>query len=238
MKHPALALTTLASLLLSASAVHAHFEKRNDRNGGHWDDGGFYHCHEPQCIPTRNRNDMRLLNNRLSNVNEDIYFLEEDWPHWLELSGCKTARTVVLESTSRIPVTWTNPRNCEIREGQWIDAYTGEEYTRAGQLEVDHLIPPVYANAANGWQWNNQKRAQFANDPLNLAPVSRATHNKKGDRSIGRWRPDEAFLCEYAQGWRDVAEKYELDLFAQDRSRINTILKDCVVGESEAVEPQ
>lgn len=238
MKHPALAFVTCASLLLAGPAAVAHFDKPTDRNGGHWDDGGFYHCHEPQCRPTANRNGLRRMNQRLTNVNEDLYFLAEDWPHWLPLSGCKTARTVVLESSSRVPVTWTNPRACEIREGLWIDSYTGEEYTRAGEMEVDHIIPPVYANAANGWQWDNQKRAQFANDPLNLAPVARETHRKKGDRSIGRWRPAEEFQCEYAQSWRDVAEKYDLDLFGQDKSRLNSILKDCNVGESQAVEPQ
>ncbi len=238
MKHPVLAFTALASLLFCAMVVQAHYDKPTDRNGGHWDDGGFYHCHEPQCVPTGNRSDLRRLGSRMSNTDEDLYWVAEDWPFWLPLAGCKTARTVVLESTSRVPVTWTNPRQCEIREGLWVDSYTGEEYTRAGQLEVDHLIPPLYANAANGWQWDNQKRSQFANDPLNLAPVSRDTHRRKSERSIGRWRPDESFLCEYAQGWRDVAAKYDLDLFAQDQSRINTILKDCNVGESQSVDPQ
>lgn len=238
MKHPVLALATCTGLLLSGMTAQAHFDKPTDRNGGHWDDGGFYHCHEPQCVPTGNRSDFRRLSGRLSNVNDDLYWVAEDWPHWLVLSGCKTARTVVLESTSRVPVTWTNPRQCEIREGLWIDNYTGEEYTRAGALEVDHIIPPVYANAANGWQWNNQKRAQFANDPLNLAPVSRETHRRKRDRSIGRWQPEEAYRCEYAQAWLDVSEKYELDLFAQDKSRINTILKDCDTDSRQSVDEQ
>jgi hypothetical protein len=236
MKHPVPALATLAGLLLAAVAAKAHYDKPTDRNGGHWDDGGYYHCHEPQCVPTANRNQFRRFGTRLSNNDEDLYYVKEDWPHWLELSGCKTARTVVLESTSRVPVTWTNPRQCEIREGLWVDAYTGEEYTRAGQLEVDHIIPPVYANAANGWQWDNQKRAQFANDPLDLAPVARETHRKKRERSIGRWRPDDAFLCEYAQGWNDVATKYDLDLFGQDKSRINTILKDCDTDAQQSVD--
>ena len=110
-------------------------------------------------------------------------------------------RTAVLENTSRVPVTWTNPRQCEIREGLWIDEYTGEEITRAGAMEVDHIIPPVYANASDGYQWDQGKRAQFANDPFNLIPVSRETHRKKRERSIGAWRPRDEFQCEYAQAW-------------------------------------
>lgn len=235
MKHLLTAsISTLGALLLAGSA-QAHFEKPLDRNGGHWDAGGFYHCHEPQCRQAPNRRDIRRLRS-LSNLTEDLLYLPEDWPHWLVLSGCKTSRTVVLENTSRAPVTWTNPRECELREGLWADTWTGKEYTRAAQLEVDHIISPQYANAANGYQWDDQKRAQFANDPLNLAPVARDTHRRKGQRGIGRWQPAKEYQCEYAQAWKDVAEKYDLDLFAQDRSRMNTILKDCDTQSGQNVE--
>jgi hypothetical protein len=233
MKRLAAPLSALATLLLAATA-QAHYDKPLDRNGGHWDSGGFYHCHESRCRQAPNRHDRRRLS--LSNVSEDLLYLEEDWPHWLILSGCRTSRTAVLESTSRAPVTWTNPRQCELREGLWLDTYTGKEYSRAAQLEVDHIIPPQYANAANGYQWDDQKRAQFANDPLNLAPVARETYRRKGQRGIGRWQPEKAFQCEYAQAWKDVADKYDLELFAQDRSRMNSILKDCNVQSGQNIE--
>lgn len=235
MKHPVLVSSALA-LLLAGTAARAHLDKPLDRNGGHWDPGGFYHCHEPQCVPAPNRQEFRRLAGRMSNVTEDLYYLREDWPYWLDLAGCKNARTVVLENTSRSPVTWTNPRQCEIREGLWMDEYTGKEYSRAGELEVDHIISPQYANAANGYQWNDQKRAQFANDPLNLAPVARDTHRRKAQRGIGRWQPAKEFQCEYAQAWKDVSEKYDLDLFAQDASRMNTILKGCDSSDRRSVE--
>ena len=75
---------------------------------------------------------------------------------------------------------------------------------------------------------------QFANDPLNLIPVSRDVHRKKRERPIGNWRPPEdAFHCEYAAAWRDVSAKYDLDLFARDRSRVNTILQDCDIPERD-----
>lgn len=219
---------TILGLLLAAPTL-AHYDKPFDRNGGHWDYSGNYHCHDPEppCEPAPPRYSLRFGGTRLTNRVEDLYYLKEDWPHWLELQGCRTARTVVLQATSKEPVTWTNPRQCEIREGLWVDEYTGEEYTRAAALEVDHIIPPVYANASNGYQWDDQKRARFANDPLNLIPVSRETHRRKRDRGIGSWRPRDEFLCEYAQAWKDVSDEYELDLFGRDRGRMNSILENC-----------
>lgn len=226
----------LAGALLASSASLGHFEKPVDRNGGHWDQGGNYHCHDPGCRPAPSRFEFarRTLTNRV----EDLHYLQEDWPHWLLLSGCKTSRTVVLESTSRAPVTWTNPRECELREGLWEDPYTGEEYTRAAQLEVDHIVSPVYANASNGYQWDDNTRAQFANDPLNLVPVSRESHRRKRQRSIGDWQPREAFECEYAQAWKDVSEKYDLDLYARDISRMNRILDGCEPVDGRSIEEE
>jgi hypothetical protein len=230
--HPVLLGT--ASLLYVA-ATQAHIDKPFDQNGGHWDNQGFYHCHLDGCVPTADRN--RYRSRPLSNNQRDLYFLEEDWPFPEIAEGCKTMRTVVLENTSRVPVTWTNPRQCEIREGLWIDEYTGEEFTRAAALEVDHIIPRMYANATNGYQWDYGKRVQFANDPYNLIPVGRETARKKRDRGIGQWRPpNEAFLCDYAQAWKDISEKYDLDLINSDTGRMNNILKDCVTESSQTLE--
>jgi hypothetical protein len=240
---PALSPALLAALLIGSQLASAHELKPYDLNGGHWDDAGFYHCHLSNCVPTASRNQFR--SRAFTNPRDiDLYYLKEDWPYWLAPDGgCKTMRTIVLESTSKVPVTYSNPRQCEVREGLWVDEYTGEEYTRAGALEIDHIVPPKYANASNGYQWDLNKRAQFANDPINLIPVGRDTARKKNERSIGDWRPREEFTCEYAKNWRQVAEKYDLDLFARDTSRINSLLEKCgedvgpAVQEEAAVAP-
>lgn len=222
-------------VLLAGTAAQAHEEKQYDKNGGHWDDYGNYHCHIDGCIETSSRNSYR--SRAFSNPRDmELYYLQEDWPYWQLVTNCKTARTYVLEQTSKVPVTWTNPRQCEIREGLWVDEYTGEEFTRAAALEVDHIIPPMYANASNGYQWELGKRAEFANDPFNLIPVGRDTHRKKRDRGIASWEPREEFQCEYAATWKQIAEKYDLDLFARDTSRMNRILDECEESVGPTVE--
>ncbi len=222
------------SSLVPASAG-AHYDKGTDRNGGHWDSFGYYHCHQANCRQAPDRNDlMPSSRSRLSNRDEDLFYLEEDWPHWIVTGDCQTVRTQILVATSEVPVTYTNPRQCEVRMGKWTDPYTGDIFDRAARLEIDHIIPPMYANASNGYQWDDNKRMQFANDPLNLIAVGRDIHDKKRDRGIGNWRPpQEGFHCDYAIAWRDVALKYDLDLFARDRSRMNDILDECDAPESE-----
>jgi len=232
--NPLVAAFMTAGLLSLSSGAAAHLDKEFDRNGGHWDDAGFYHCHLDGCVPGPNRNQFR---SRARNRNDyDIYFLDVDWPQRIPVQGCKTARTVALENTSQVPVTWTNPRQCEIREGLWIDEYTGEQFTRAAQMDVDHVITPQYANSANGYQWDYNKRASFTNDPENLIPVSRETAREKRQRSIGEWQPREEFACEYATVWQGIAMRYDLDLFARDANRIKEILERCNEGTGGGVQ--
>jgi len=180
----------LTGLLLAGSTALAHFDKPVDRNGGHWDQGGSYHCHEANCRPAPHRYTRRGLLS-LTNRAEDLWYLEEDWPHWLLLSGCKTSRTVVLENTSRAPVTWTNPRQCELREGLWEDPYSGDEYTRAAQLEVDHIKPV-------------RTHPHLAFDPANLQALAPACHTKKTRIECGHPAP---IITPERQAWgKAVAE--------------------------------
>ena len=226
---------SLLTLCLSPLTAFAHLEKNIDLNGGHYDYYGEYHCHQQDCrqAPSRYSFSTRLKTSINTRDQEDFYN-KDDWPHWMMVSQCQTVRIQILEATSVVPVSWTNPRNCEIREGKWTDPYTGDEFVRAARLEIDHIIPLSYANAANGYQWDDQKRMQFANDPLNLIPVGRDINRKKRDRGIGSWRPpEENYHCEYAAAWRDVSTKYDLDLFVRDRSRVNNILEDCDIAERD-----
>lgn len=225
---------TLLLVLLSSCCVftaQAHQEKTYDKNGGHYDDSGNYHCHVAQiCVPTESRWETRRGILKPPRDSKLLYH-EDDWPYWEYMGqGCQDARNQLLVITSQVPVTFTNPRNCVVREGLWIDEYTGEEYTRAAQMDVDHIIPPIYANSSDGYRWDYQTRLSFSNDLINLIPVSRQSHRKKRDRAIGSWRPREEFECEYASAWLGIAEKYDLTLFSKDRSRISKILDKCGIG--------
>jgi endonuclease I len=126
-------------------------------------------------------------------------------------------------------VRFTNPRNCEVRTGEWFDEYTGETFTVAAQIDLDHVIPLRYAHNQGGDAWPAEKKIAFANDPANLVLTERGELRKKGDRGPSRYLPREEYRCDYARQWLAIAEKYDLRLASQDNNRITLLLRDCGV---------
>ena len=227
MKHPCLALFDLLALAaLAAPAAFAHVGNL-DRNGGHYY-GNSYHCHMPGCeYPdtfTRIGSERMVTNRR----EREKFFNTDDWNYELDADGdCQSTRQEVLVMTSRLPVRFTNPRNCVVRTGEWIDEYTGERFEVAMQLDVDHVIPLMYAHTHGGDRWPPGKKLQFANDPLNIVMVERREARRKRDRGPSRYLPREEFQCEYARLWEAIAEKYDLFIENRDRNAMNKILEGC-----------
>ena len=133
----------------------------------------------------------------------------------------------MLILTSRTEVKYTNPRNCVVRTGEWLDEYTGEIFTVAAQIDIDHVIPRMYAHTHGGDRWLPEKKLMFANDPLNMMLVERREIRRKRDRGPNRYLPREEFHCVYVQLWQAIAEKYNLQLEARDLSAISRIERDC-----------
>ena len=208
-----------------------------DENGGHYDPSGTsYHCHMSVCQQpdtfSRGGRDSFFFDND----SRGRFYNEADWPLFEgDRGNCRSTRQTILVITSRRPVSFTNPRECEARTGAWIDEYTGENYQVANQLELDHIIPRRYAHSHGGDRWPPGKKYAFANDPLNLILVERGQVGRKNDRGPSGFLPRDAYHCEYAQQWQQIADKYELRLNSRDQNRIRTILQDC--GEEAAPAP-
>lgn len=218
----------LTSALLCAGELSAH-PGALDRNGGHYSDtGGSYHCHMSTCEApdtfSRGGRDSFFLDQR----ERDKFYNAADWPFPEDLDGdCQNSRQEMLILTSQAPVTYTNPRNCQVRIGQWLDEYTGQTFTVATQLEMDHIIPPEYAHRHGGDRWPPGRKVMFANDPQNLIPVDRSEMRQKGDRGPARYLPREEYHCSYARQWEAIAEKYDLTLDRRDANHITRKLREC-----------
>ena len=199
-----------------------------DINGGHYD-GMSYHCHMPSCEEPdsfyRSGPDSVFQDPR----SREKFFNEIDWSVDHDFDGdCQTTRNEILVLTSLAEVRYTNPRNCEVRTGQWLDPLTGKTFTVAAQLALAHIIPPLYAHNQGGDAWPPQKKLAFANDPLNLLLTDRSEERKRRDRGPSRYLPDEEYQCSYARQWEAIAEKYDLRLENRDRARVRRILEECV----------
>ena len=113
-----------------------------------------------------------------------------------------------------------------MRTGQWLDEYTGETFEVAVKIEVDHVIPRMYAHTHGGDRWMPEQKLQFSNDPLNIMLVERREIRRKRDRGPSRYLPRDEFQCEYVNLWNQISEKYNLQLSASDRSTISRIKAD------------
>ncbi len=224
----ALPLLIAPAFLLISAELTAH-PGPLDQNGGHYDPSGTsYHCHMTNCAEpdtfTRGNRDSFMLDPST----RDRFYNEADWPLFEGSSGnCRSIRQTMLVITSRAPVSFTNPRECEARTGEWLDEYTGEVFNVAAQLELDHIIPRRYAHSHGGDRWPPQKKYEFANDPLNLVLVERREARRKSERGPTNYLPREEYQCEYAQQWLAIADKYDLRLNNRDSNRLNLILREC-----------
>tara|TARA_X000000950_G_scaffold135985_1_gene169117 strand:- start:126 stop:848 length:723 start_codon:yes stop_codon:yes gene_type:complete len=223
---------TFAAFTLAAGSPLAH-PGSLDLNGGHYF-GPSYHCHMTACeMPDsfstgRMRRDGVMTNYR----NREKFFNEDDWSYEEDFDeDCQSTRQEMLILTSRTEVKYTNPRNCVVRTGEWLDEYTGKIFTVAVQIDLDHVIPRMYAHTHGGDRWMLNKKIQFANDPLNLMLVEKREIRRKSDRGPSRYLPRDEFKCEYAQLWQAIAEKYDLQLESGDRNEIRRILEDCSADE-------
>ena len=200
-----------------------------DLNGGHyW--GQSYHCHMTACeMPDTFDFGRRSRDSLLTDYRKrEKFFNEDDWSFEQDFDGdCQSTRQEMLVITSRSDVRYTNPRNCVVRTGEWLDEYTGELFEVAVKLEVDHVIPRMYAHTHGGDRWMPEKKLQFANDPLNIMLVERREVKRKRDRGPSRYLPRDEFQCEYINLWDQISDKYNLQLSASDRSTISRMRDDC-----------
>ena len=201
-----------------------------DLNGGHyW--GQSYHCHMTGCeMPDTFDFGRRSRDSLLTDYRRrEKFFNEDDWSFEEDFDGdCQSTRQEMLILTSRSTVRYTNPRNCIVRTGQWLAEYTGETFEVAVKIEVDHVIPRMYAHTHGGDRWMPEQKLQFSNDPLNIMLVERREIRRKRDRGPSRYLPRDEFQCEYVNLWNQISEKYNLQLSASDRSTISRIKADCL----------
>ncbi|SUZ69438.1 uncharacterized protein METZ01_LOCUS22292 [marine metagenome] len=228
LKKPCLLALKTLSLWLFPSMLFGHAGGL-DINGGHYY-GASYHCHVTACEMPDTFNVGRIGRDSLLTDYRDRekFYNEDDWSFEEDFDGdCQSSRQEMLILTSRTEVKYSNPRNCVVRTGEWLDDYTGEVFTVAVQIDIDHVIPRMYAHTHGGDRWMPEKKLMFANDPLNMMLVEKREIRRKRDRGPNRYLPRGEFRCEYVQLWEAIAEKYNLQLGSRDVSAIGRIKKDC-----------
>lgn len=172
------------------------------------------------------------LNIQEASLKAPLTYDRSTWAHWQDYDeDCQNTRQELLLATSKAPVTFTSTSNCTTYTGMWLDPYTGDYYTLASDLDIDHIIPLSYAYGHGGSLWSLKLKELFANDLENLLAVDDGLNASKGDKGPSDWMPpSETYHCMYANKWRVVANKYGLVLAAEDDAKISEVLKGCKEG--------
>ena len=155
----------------------------------------------------------------------------KDWPHWIDADGdCQNTRQELLIVTSRKPVQFKDSRHCTVISGEWYGVYTGKIFTKASDVDIDHIVPLAHAHRHGADKWTKAQRRTFANDFENLLVVSDSINKSKSDQAPHEWLPPlKSYWCVYGKRWERIKDKYKLWYSKQERITLNKLAETCLV---------
>ncbi len=137
-----------------------------------------------------------------------------EYGRWIDADrDCQNTRAEVLERDSNGPTTG----GCRIRTGDWTGPYTGQRFTQASDLDIDHIVPIKHAHEHGAGAWPKKRKRAFYNDMENLLAVDDSTNQSKGSKGIDEWMPP-LDRCDYASRFVWLKAKWELRI---DQSEVD-----------------
>jgi hypothetical protein len=157
-------------------------------------------------------------------------YRREGWPLWKDIDGdgCD-ARDQALMAASTAPARVNGV--CDVASGSWRSAYDGMTTTNPSELDIDHVVPLENAYQSGGWQWETDRRAQYANDQADLWVVSASSNRSKGAMAPDEWRPPaRGVWCEYATRWVAIKIRWDLTATTAERDALGQMLDTCTTS--------
>ncbi|WP_240506439.1 HNH endonuclease family protein [Thermoactinospora rubra] len=160
---------------------------------------------------------------------------DEFGPAWADVdhNGCDT-RNDILKRDLEEETFKKGTHDCVVLTGVLEDPYSGKTiHFRRGnetsmEVQIDHVVPLADAWQKGAQRWSEDKRKQFANDPLNLLAVDGPLNNQKSDSDAASWLPPRrAYRCEYVARQIEVKAKYELWVTAAEKAAMERVLAAC-----------
>ena len=139
---------------------------------------------------------------------------------------CQNTRHERLISRSIEPVELSED-GCLVISGYWKDPYTGNIYTAASEMEIDHVVPLFYAWGRGAHLWEPAKQRRFANDSANLLPVGGSANRSKGAAGPLEWLPpSDDFACEYLLRFSRITGGYSLALLPDESADLERLTSE------------
>ena len=154
------------------------------------------------------------------------------WRHWTDEDGdCQNARQEVLIDESSIAVTFQSEDRCRVATGLWEGPYTGTTVDDPGDLDVDHMVPLENAHRSGGWQWDRERKRQYANFlgyENHLIATTSGANRSKGSKGPEEWRPPlEDYWCTYATDWVSIKNEWGLTVTEDEYVALSEMLATC-----------
>jgi hypothetical protein len=153
-------------------------------------------------------------------------YSRDRFPHWRDVGENCDVRDKVLERDG----TQVRRRGCNVVDGRWESVYDGRTLTDPSDVDVDHVVPLANAWRSGANEWNDDRRADFANDLTRpeLRAVSASTNRAKGDQDPAQWKPtNRDAWCDYARDWIAVKHYWRLTVTAAEKSALTRMLETC-----------
>ncbi len=150
---------------------------------------------------------------------------------WAVSGGCTTRNLILRRDLRQVVV----DENCKVRAGILNDPYTGEQVKfqygaeTSQAVQIDHVVAVSDAWQKGAQAWDDAKRIEFYNDPLNLLAVEGQANQAKSDGDAATWLPpNKAFRCEYVSRQIEVKSKYDLWVTEAEKQAMSRELNKCL----------
>jgi hypothetical protein len=144
--------------------------------------------------------------------------------HWIDANkNGKDTRAEVLIAESLVSVSFSTSGKT-VSTGKWLSLYDGETWTRASDVDVDHVVALGEAWRSGAWKWSSARRQAYANDlgvAWTLRAVTDNVNQSKSDDDPTYWLPPlESANCVYLTEWVAVKIRWKLSVDAEERQSI------------------
>ncbi|MFM8915382.1 MAG: HNH endonuclease family protein [Candidatus Limnocylindrus sp.] len=144
--------------------------------------------------------------------------------HWVDANGNgKNTRAEVLIAESLVSVRFSSTGKT-VSTGKWVSLYDGETWTKASDVDIDHVVALAEAWRSGAWKWSAARRQAYANDlgvAWTLRAVTDNVNQEKSDDDPTYWLPPlESATCLYLIEWVAVKIRWKLSVDAEERQSI------------------
>ena len=154
---------------------------------------------------------------------------------WDDLdSDGQNERAEILIRTHKGPeseIGFATTRERRVVSGRWFCRFTGETFTDAGRLDIDHLVPLKDAWLSGAYAWTKDRRERYANGvgiksnhKTWLVPVSASANRSKSDDAPHEWMPPrKEYHKRYAAAWIRTKHYWSLSVTAVEKAKLEEI---------------